>query len=96
MSTAIANRINLGFKKCDLPYKAVHVPAEDESVDDMIEITTMGVPTSLSLQIGYDYLAVNQYGYENGELAWMKDVGMFKRDEAAAAIACLIRSVMEG
>ncbi len=48
-------------------YTAKIIPAEDESVDDEIELRLAGAPTGLTIQVGYGYAGLNESVIENGE-----------------------------
>lgn len=69
-------------------YSAVFIPAEDGSMDDSIDILLHGQKTSWALQIGHGYVGVNEYGYENGELDWVQDHGIYKTTGQAAQRLC--------
>lgn len=64
-------------------YSARFAAAADAAMDDAIEILLHGVKTRWALQIGAGYVCINEYGFENGELAWMDQRGTYKAMGAA-------------
>jgi hypothetical protein len=61
----------------------------DQSCDDSIEIFFEGVQTRWAIQIG-SLIGINEYGFENGELAWSKDRGFFPNLKRAILGLCAI------
>lgn len=60
----IALAVDFLVKRFGPNHSAVYVPAEDESVDDCVQILKDGKDTGLELQIGAGYLGV---GWMEGE-----------------------------
>lgn len=81
--------VNRELARAGLPHKARYAEAEDETVDDEIEITLAGQKTPVAIQValyagGY---CVNVYEFENGELVSMVDRGTYRTVAKAARIA---------
>jgi hypothetical protein len=54
-------------------YSASFEVAADSSVDDEIQIYFAGAKSRWSIQIGADYYGINEIGFEDGEIEWLKD-----------------------
>jgi hypothetical protein len=61
--------LNDGLARAGLAYRARFVPANDESVDDELVLDLAGGPTTLSLQVGYGSIALNEAIFNNGRIA---------------------------
>ena len=85
MTATITKQINAAL--AGTPHKAVYVPADEgEPVDDMIEVTPR-----LGLQIGYNYIALNEYELDaDGEFESMLTLAFVERDEVAKIIPTLL------
>jgi hypothetical protein len=62
----------------------------DPSVDDQIQIYFAGSKSRWSIQIGAGYYAVNEIGFKDGEIEWLKDHGMFPTLKRAVLALCAI------
>jgi hypothetical protein len=71
-------------------YSARFEGASDASVDDQIQIYFAGARSRWSIQIGADYYAVNEIGFNDGEIEWLKDHGMFPDVKRAVLALCAI------
>jgi hypothetical protein len=71
-------------------YSARLAVAADSSVDDEIQIYFAGAKSRWSIQIGADYYAVNEIGFKDGEIEWLKDHGMFSGVKRAVLALCAI------
>lgn len=70
--------INMGYVNAQLgsidpAYSARFQDAPDPSVDDEIQIYFAGAKSRWSIQIGAGFYAVNEIGFKDGEIEWLKD-----------------------
>jgi hypothetical protein len=82
--------INKQLSTVNPGYTAHFVPAPDETMDNEIEILLHGVKTCWGIQIGADYVGINEYGFEDGELAWSQDHGLYRSTKAAVTKLCTL------
>jgi hypothetical protein len=87
--------MNMGYVNAQLvsvkpAYSARFEDASDPSVDNEIEIYFAGLKTRWSIQIGDDYYAVDEIGFKDGEIEWLKDHGTFPDLERAVLALCAI------
>jgi hypothetical protein len=87
--------MNMGYVNAQLGsvnplYSARFEGAPDPSVDDQIQIYFAGAKSRWSIQIGADYYAVNEIGFKDGEIEWLKDQGMFPDLKRAVLALCAI------
>ena len=71
-------------------YTARFNPAPDESVDAEIQILLHGQQTCWGIQIGSGYVGVNEYGFEDGEVACSKWHGIYHSRKAAVMKLCTL------
>lgn len=75
-------------------YQFIAIPAEDESVDDSLDMKTPDFQNiNFTIQDCRSYgggWGVNEYHYENGKLTAMTDHGSFKTLNAAKAKAIVL------
>jgi hypothetical protein len=87
--------MNMGYVNAQLgsvnpAYSARFEDARDPSVDDEIQIYFAGTKSRWSIQIGAGYYAVNEIGFKDGEIEWLKDHGMFPNLKRAVLALCAI------
>jgi hypothetical protein len=87
--------MNMGYVNAQLgsvnpAYSARFEEAPDPSVDDAIQIYFAGAKGCWSIQIGAGYYAVNEIGFKDGEIEWLKDHGMFPNLKRAVLALCVI------
>lgn len=87
--------MNMGYVNAQLgsvnpAYSARFENAPDFSVDDEIQIYFAGTKSRWSIQIGADYYTVNEIGFKDGEIEWLKDHGMFPNLKRAVLALCAI------
>jgi hypothetical protein len=61
----------------------------DQASDDSIDIYFAGTKTRWAIQVGA-LIGINEYGFENGELAWSKDHGFFPNLKRAVLGLCAL------
>jgi hypothetical protein len=61
-------RVTEALRKIDPRYNARFVPAEDETVDDSIEILLDGKESGWDIQLDADYAVINQWLEEEGAM----------------------------
>jgi hypothetical protein len=72
-------------------YAARMEPAPDETVDPAIHITLHDVDTRWAIQLTQDGgAAINEYGFENGEIESSTDRGMFPNLQRAVLGLCAL------
>jgi len=87
--------MNMGYVNAQLgsvnpAYSARFEDAPDPSVDDEIQIYFAGTKSRWSIQIGAGYYAVNEIGFKDGEIEWLKDHGMFPNLKRAVLALCAV------
>lgn len=93
-SHPLETRINAHLQLKNLPYAARFVPAPDPTVDDELQFTHNGTPTTLTVQIchfednpelsgGGSYIAIMENSPPN-ERVWVRMHGDFRLDHAPA------------
>jgi hypothetical protein len=70
-------------------YTARFIESDDE-MDDSVSILLHGEESSWNLQLGPDYCGVNEYGYKDGFIDWMRDHGLYRSQAAAVAKLCAL------
>ncbi len=87
--------INALLRAVNPQYSARFVEADDFDVDDEIRICFAGAPTRWTMQIGHDYVGINEYKFDTAGNVQSSKCRGFCRDLTAATIRLCVLLIAE-
>jgi hypothetical protein len=86
----IEKKVNAALKAAGCQGYTARYTESDDEMDDSVAILLHGAETSWNLQLGHDYCGINEYGYKDGFIDWMRDHGLYRSQGHAIAKLCAL------